>query len=96
MTLLAIDVEKAHRAALEFGVLDTELRHPLLDEAGQATRLADAGEVALHVGHEAGDSDLAEGLCKDLEGDGLAGAGRAGDEAVAVGHFPADGNGTVV
>ena len=96
VALLAEYVEKAHGAALELGILDTEFGHPLLDEAGQASGLADAGEVALHVGHEAGYSYLAECLRKDLEGDGLAGAGRAGDESVAVGHFTADGNRPVV
>ena len=92
MTLLAEHVEEAGRAACELRILDAELGQALLDEAAEAAGLADAGEVALHVSHEAGDTHLAEGLRKDLEGDGLAGAGRTGDEAVAVRHLADNGN----
>ena len=49
-------------------------------------RLADAGEVALDVGGEDRHADAAEGFGDDLEGDGLAGAGGAGDQAVAIGE----------
>ena len=48
--------------------------------------LRDAGEVAFDVGGEDGDADAGEGLGHDLEGDGLAGAGGSGDEAMAVAH----------
>ena len=90
MALLAVHVEEADRAALELRVLDAELRQALLDEAGEAADLADARQVALHVGHEAGHAGLAERLRQHLEGHCLAGTGRAGDESVAVGHFSAD------
>ena len=95
MALLAIDVEEADGAALELRVLDAELRQALLDETGKLARLADAGEVALHVGHEAGHAGLAEGFGQHLQGDGLAGTGGAGDEAVAVRHLSDDGDGAV-
>jgi hypothetical protein len=48
--------------------------------------LADAGQVALDVGHEDRHADLGEILGQGLQGDGLAGAGGAGDQAVAVGQ----------
>ncbi len=48
--------------------------------------LADAGEVAFDVGGEDRDADAAERLGDDLQGDGLAGAGGAGHQAVAVGE----------
>ena len=95
MALLAIDVEEADGAALELRVIDAELRQALLDETGEPARLADAGEVALHVGHEAGHAGLAEGFGQHLQGDGLAGTGGAGDEAVAVRHLSDDGDGAV-
>ncbi len=44
-----------------------------------------AGKVALHVGDEARHALAAEPLDDALQGNGLAGAGRAGDQPVAVG-----------
>ena len=88
--LLAEDVEEADGAGLELRVGDAEGVLAFLDEGGHLTRLADAAEVAFHVGHEAGHAGLAEGFGQHLEGDGLAGAGGAGDEAVAVGHAAVD------
>ena len=46
----------------------------------------DAGEVALHVGAEHRHAGAAELLGQDLQGDRLAGAGGAGDQAVPVGQ----------
>ena len=54
----------------------------LLDALG-----ADAGEVALDVGGEDGDAGGGQPLGEHLERHGLAGAGGAGDEAVAVGEL---------
>ena len=45
----------------------------------------EAGEVALHVGDEGRDAGGRKPFDDALQGDGLAGAGRAGDQAVAVG-----------
>ena len=95
VALLAVHVEEADRTALELRVLDAEFRQTLLDEAGEFAHLADAGQVALHVGHETGDAGLAESLGQDLERDGLAGTGGAGDEAVAVRHLSDEGDGAV-
>ncbi|WDT81346.1 MAG: hypothetical protein MPW14_06265 [Candidatus Manganitrophus sp.] len=52
---------------------------------------AEAGQVALHVGHEHRHADPAEALRQRLQGDRLAGAGGAGDQAVAVGHLRQQG-----
>ncbi len=49
-------------------------------------RLADAGEVALDVGREDRHADAAERFGDDLQGDGLAGAGGARDQAMAIGE----------
>jgi hypothetical protein len=53
---------------------------------GHLAGLADAGEVALHVGHEDRHADVGELLGQGLQRDRLAGAGGAGDQAVAVGQ----------
>ena len=47
--------------------------------------LGDAGEVALDVGHEDRHTQAREAFGQGLQGDGLAGAGGTGDQAVAVG-----------
>ena len=49
-----------------------------------------AGQVALDVGDEAGNAGLRQLAGHDLEGLGLAGAGRPGDEPVPVEHRQAD------
>ena len=95
MALLAENVVETCGAPRERGRVEAELRQALLDEAAQAPGLADAGQVALHVGHEAGDACLAETLGDHLQGDRLAGAGGACDEAVPVGHLTYDGDGPV-
>jgi hypothetical protein len=51
-----------------------------------AAFLADAGQVALDVGHEHRHADARETLGHGLKGDGLAGARGAGDQAVPVGQ----------
>jgi len=48
--------------------------------------LRDARQVAFDVGHEHRDADARETLGHHLQRDRLSGAGRSGDEAVAVGE----------
>ena len=50
----------------------------------------DARQVALDVGGEHGDAGRREALRQDLQRHRLAGAGRAGNEAVAVGELQVD------
>ena len=96
MALLPIHVEKAHRAALELGVGDTELRQALLNEAGKLAHLGDAAEVSLHVGHEAGHAVLAEGLCQNLQGNRFTGTGGSGNKSVTASHLAHQGEGSVL
>ena len=53
---------------------------------GQLAGLRDAGEVALHVGHEHRHADLRQALGDGLQRDRLAGAGGAGDQPMAIGQ----------
>jgi hypothetical protein len=82
---LAVDIPEGDRAG---AVLRRNLQalQPLLDLGVAATGLGEPREVALHVGHEHRHADRGEGLREGLQRDGLAGAGRAGDQAVAVRH----------
>ena len=83
--LAAEHVPEAARAALVGEALEAKLLDALLHVLGVLAGRAHAGDVALDVGHEDGDARLGEALGHDLERHGLARAGRAGDEAVAVG-----------
>ncbi len=95
MSLLSVNVKKAHGAALELGILYAELRQSLLNEPGQPPSLRNTAEVPLHVGHEAGHARLAEGFGEDLKGDGFTCAGGSGYESVAASHFALYGDGAV-
>ena len=95
MTLLTVNVEEAHGAALELGILNAELRQAFLYETGQLARLGDAAEVSFHIGHEAWHARLAESFCNYLEGNGFTCAGGSGDESVAASHFAHKRDGTV-
>ena len=66
VALSSVDVEEADWAGLEVDVGDAEFRFSLLDKTGGASDLADAGEVAFHIGHKAWDTSLAERLGEDL------------------------------
>jgi hypothetical protein len=48
--------------------------------------LADACEIALDVGHEDRHADVGKLFGQSLQRDRLAGAGGAGDQAVAIGQ----------
>jgi hypothetical protein len=77
-----VPVDRRKGAALV--ALDLELRGALHSLGVRAAGLADAGEVSLHVGHEDRHAIGGEALGECLQGHGLAGAGRARDQAMAV------------
>ena len=86
MAALAVDVPEGDGVgAVGEGVADAELVDALLHAGVVRARFAETGDVALHVTEEDRDAGVGEGLRHDLHGDGLAGAGRARDESVAVG-----------
>ena len=96
VALLAKDIEETHGAALELGVGDAEGVFAFLDKRTHLASLADAREVALHIGHKAGYAGLAEGLGHHLQGDGLTGARGSGDKPMTVGHTATNRKRTII
>jgi hypothetical protein len=74
------------RAGHGFGRVDAALLQHRRHLGRHAAGLADAGEVALDVGHEHRHAEFAEVLGQRLQRDRLAGASGAGDQPVAVGQ----------
>ncbi len=54
---------------------------------GARSRRGETGKVAFHIGGEDRHAGFGQVLGKDLQGDGLARPGRAGDQAVPIGAF---------
>ena len=87
MSLLAEHVEEPYRTRLELGVLYSKLRQTFLYESAHLASLADARHIAFHVGHETGDTNLAERLGQHLESYGLTRTCGTCHKTVAVGHL---------
>src|SRR5215468_4834215 len=85
MTLQARQVPENRGIAAEVIVGDAEGAEALLDLGLELPGLAEAGEVALHVGEKDGDAARRETLSDDLQRDGLAGTGGAGDQTMSIG-----------
>ncbi len=86
MALLAEDVPEHDGEGGVRVVLEADLLGALGQERFRLALRRDAGEVAFHVGCEDGHAGCRKTLGEDLQRHGLAGAGGAGDEAVAVGE----------
>ena len=86
VALLAENVPENGRKAGETRRLDADELQPLLELRRGHAGLAHTSQVTLDVRHEDRNADGREALGDDLQRDGLPGAGRAGDEAVAVGQ----------
>ena len=86
MPLSAIYIEKADGIS---GIIKAGQAHGV-DAAADVlvflAGLAHAAEVSLDIRQKHRHAHVAEGFCHDLQRDGFAGAGSAGDQAVAVGH----------
>ena len=93
--LLAIDIIESNRARLELRGVKSEFRQSLLDEAAHLSGLADARQVALHVGHEAWHSRLAETFGHHLQRHRFSRTRGTGYESVTVGHFTDNTDGSV-
>ena len=86
VALLAHHVPEHGRIGFVLVALEAHLLDALLDERLGLADGRDAAKVALDVGGEHGDAGIREAFGQHLQRDRLAGAGRAGDEAVAVGE----------
>jgi hypothetical protein len=87
VSLLAEDVPKRYRSALELEAVELHLLYALSDLGIVLARLADAREVTFDIGGKYGHADAAEGLSHHLQRDGLSGAGRSRHQAVTIGHL---------
>jgi hypothetical protein len=90
VALFAEEVPEDHREGAILQVkpdLGRAFGESLMQLVGRGTRGGDAGKIALHVGEEDGDPGSGKALGQDLQGHGLAGAGRARDQPVAVAVF---------
>ena len=86
VALLAEQVPEDGRDRLEAIVVEAHRLGALEQEVLGLALHGDAGEIALHVGGEDRNARVAEAFGHDLQRHRLAGAGGAGDQAVAVGH----------
>ena len=87
MALLAEQVPEDGRVGGVGPVVEADLLGALGEAVLGRALGRDAGEVALDVGGEHRHAGIGEALGQHLQRDGLAGAGGAGDQAVAVGEL---------
>ena len=87
----AIGVPEAHRAAAQVIRTEAELRHALANEAAAVACAGHAGKVAFGINKENRDARVAEGFGHFAQGNGFTGAGRAGNQSVAVCHAAKNG-----
>ena len=69
------------------GFRKAELLNPLPHVFRVLARAAHAGEIPLDIREKHRHAHLAEGLREHLQGDGLSGSRRTGDQSVAVCHL---------
>ena len=94
-TMLGLDeypiFDESHRPALNAAIIRhyyfREIAFETLAHVGAVlSGLAHSGQIAFYIGQEHGDAHIGKGFCHHLHSDGFAGAGGAGDEAMAVCH----------
>ena len=92
VTLLAEQIPEHDRHRFPVVILHLHFHGALGRPAGGlAAGLGHAGNIALHIGQEHRHAGAGKALSQTLQRDGLAGAGRAGDQPVAVGAFQHQG-----
>ena len=87
VALLAVEIPEDDGEFLEIVGRQADLVGALLEKVLRLAHGADARKVALHVGAEHRHAGIRKALGEDLQRHRLAGAGRAGHEAVAVAEF---------
>ena len=87
VTLFTENIPETGGIRFKSKVFNAEAVDPLLQAFRRRAGNAHTGQVALDVTEEHRDAHIGERLSHDLHRNGLAGTGRAGDDAVAVCHF---------
>ena len=86
MALLAEHIPQRGRAGQGFGQPQAALLQDARQFFPHDACLADAGQVAFHIGHEDRHADSGKAFSQGLQRDGFAGSRGAGDQAVSVGQ----------
>ena len=87
MPVFPKDIPETGGITLQVEALQAEAFDPGTHVFRIHTGNAHTTQVALHIRQEHGNTHIGETFGHNLHGDGLAGTGRAGNQAVAVGHL---------
>src|SRR6266446_338862 len=85
--LFSEHIPEHHRASFAFETVDLKLLRPFDHIRIVSARLAQSREIALYVGHKNRHASRAEILRERLKRHCLSSSRRAGNKAVAIGHF---------
>ncbi len=86
MALFAEDIPQHYRIALRLPGGDANFRQPRQQFLALLALRGNAGQIAFDIRHKYRHADSGEGFSQLLQRHGFAGAGRAGDESVAIRH----------
>src|SRR5688572_17092410 len=86
MAVFAKEIPEFYRSALEGKICECEVGDALTDFRVIRAGASEAGEVTFNVSHEYRHTQTAELLGDHAKCNCFAGAGRACDEAMAIGH----------
>ncbi len=84
MAGLTVEIPEHDGTGLGRVALDPDLGHTLVELLVGGARHGQARDITLHVGHEHRHAQTREAFCQHHQGDGLAGAGGARHQAMAV------------
>lgn len=87
MALTAEQVPENDARRFELIVLKPHQDCAFCQKTLRLARLAEAGEITLHIGQGHQCASAAKRFCLILEGDGLSGTSGTGDEAMTISQF---------
>ena len=79
-----VQIPEHHRVGFRLPVGDADVLQALVDLRVRAARLAQTGDVALHVSHEYRDADAREAFGHHHQADGLAGTGCSSHQPMTI------------